>query len=382
MEDRGFVSGGFEMENGVFTRVYTQEELLADIRDHSEAKPFSEKIEVDLQGKYVIPGLIDIHIHGAVGADFSDGDEDGLLRMGRYLAGHGITGFAPTSMTLPYAALEKAFAAGLKVKKQEPFGCARVLGIHMEGPFFSEKKKGAQNAAYLRKPDIQFFYDLYERCEGLIKIVDIAAELEGAVPFTKAAGSCCTVSIAHSDAGYEAAKAVYEAGARHLTHLFNAMPPIHHRNPGVIGAASENEAVVAELICDGIHVHPSAVRLAFKMFPGRLCLISDALRCLGMPDGSYILGGQSVNLKDHIARLSDGTIAGAASDLYDDMRNAVSFGIDKTEAIRAATILPAKEIGADQEVGSITAGKRADFVVCREDLTRERVFLGGTEVTE
>ena len=232
----------------------------------------------------------------------------------------------------------------------------------------------------MKLPDLDGFRRLWEGCGGLVRIVDVAPELEGAVPFTAGAKELCTVSVAHTDADYDAAKAVYAAGASHLTHLYNAMPPIHHRKPGVIGAASERDDVIAELICDGLHVHPGAVRMAFKLFPGRICLISDSLRCCGMPDGEYELGGQQVFLSGGVARLADGTIAGAASDLYQDLRNAISFGIDRDEVIRATTIRPAREIGCEAEIGSIEAGKRADFVVCGVDLEREAVYIGGERV--
>ena len=360
----GFVYGGFLVENGRFARV------------------FAGKADggTDLHGAYVIPGLVDIHTHGAANADFSDGDAEGLRRMAAHLARCGVTSFAPTSMTLPYETLAAAFQTAAEVRENRPRGCARVMGIHMEGPYFSEKKKGAQNGAYLKLPDLEGFRKLQAGCGNLVRIVDLAPELPGVVPFTEGAKALCTVSVAHTDADYEQAKAVYDAGATHLTHLYNAMPPIHHRKPGVIGAASERENVVAELICDGLHVHPGAVRMAFKLFPGRVCLISDSLRCCGMPDGEYELGGQQVFLSGGVARLSDGTIAGAASDLYADMQNAVAFGIDRDEAIRAATIRPAREIGRADEIRSIEEGKLADFVVCGADLTREAVYIGGEAV--
>ena len=360
----GFVHGGFTVEGGRFGEVFAGD----------------RKGGADLHGAHVIPGLVDIHTHGAANADFSDGDVEGLKRMAAHLAKCGVTSFAPTSMTLPYEVLAAAFQTAVELRENRPAGCARVMGIHMEGPYFSEKKKGAQNGAYLKLPDPDGFRKLWEGCGGLVRIVDVAPELEGAVAFTEAAKELCTVSVAHTDADYDAAKAVYEAGASHLTHLYNAMPPIHHRKPGVIGAASERDDVIAELICDGLHVHPGAVRMAFKLFPGRICLISDSLRCCGMPDGEYELGGQQVFLSGGVARLADGTIAGAASDLYQDLRNAISFGIDRDEVIRAATIRPAREIGCEAEIGSIEAGKRADFVVCGVDLEREAVYIGGERV--
>ena len=199
--------------------------------------------------------------------------------------------------------------------------------------------------------------------------------------FAAQAAKLCTVSIAHTDCSYEDAASVFAAGARHLTHLYNAMPGIHHRKPGPIGAASEREDVIAELICDGQHVHPSAVRMAFRLFPGRICLISDALRCCGMPDGQYTLGGQDVWLENNLARLADGTIAGSATNLYLCMQKAISFGIPMEKAIRSATIIPARQIGREAEIGSIEPGKLADFVVCAPDLTPKAVYLGG-EIVE
>lgn len=357
-----FIHGSFCVEDGRFTKVIDY---------------VPEEEGIDLEGAFVIPGLVDIHNHGNSGADFSDGDYAGLAAMAKYLAKNGITSFAPASMTLPYDVLEKAFSAGAKLREEKPAGCSRIMGIQMEGPFFSEKKKGAQNGAYLREPDFAAFKKLYDSCGGLVRIVDLAPELPGAVEFVRKASELCTVSVAHTDSGYEDAKAVFDAGATHLTHLFNAMPPIHHRKPGVIGAASENEKVQAELICDGMHVHPSSVRMAFRLFPGRICLVSDALRCCGMPDGAYELGGQQVFLQGGIAKLADGTIAGSATNLYACMQNAVKFGISKEEAILSATMNPAKALGCGHEIGSIAPGKRADFVICDENLDRKQVWIAG-----
>ena len=357
-----FVHGSFRVADGRFT------EVLSEV-------PAEEG--VDLEGQYVIPGLIDVHNHGNSGADFSDGDYEGLVNMARYLAKSGVTSFAPASMTLPYEVLEKAFATAVRITEEQPDGCARLMGIQMEGPFFSEKKKGAQNGAYLKDPDFQAFKKLYDGCNGLIRIADVAPELPGAVEFTREAAKLCTVSIAHTDASYEEADAVLSAGATHLTHLYNAMPPIHHRKPGVIGAGSERENVIAELICDGEHVHPSSVRMAFKLFPGRICLVSDALRCCGMPNGEYELGGQQVFLEGNVAKLADGTIAGSVTNLYDCMRKAVEFGISREQAILSSTIIPARQLQREQEIGSIAPGKLADFVVCGENLEKKVVYLGG-----
>ena len=361
-----FQHGSFRVENGKFAEILT-------------TVPAEDGI--DLENQYVIPGLVDVHNHGNSGADFSDGDHDGLVKMARYLAQNGVTSFAPASMTLPYDVLEAAYKTAVQLKKAQPEGCARLIGIQMEGPFFSEKKKGAQNGAYLRDPDFTAFKRLYDVSEGLLRIADVAAELPGAVEFTEKASKLCTVSIAHTDCTYEEATAVFDAGASHLTHLYNAMPGIHHRKPGVIPAAVENEQVSAELISDGQHVHPASVRLAFRMFgPARMVLISDSLRCCGMPDGEYELGGQPVFLQGGVARLSDGTIAGSATNVYDCMLRAISFGIPREDAVRAATYNPARQLGCLDEVGSIRDGKQADFVICDAELNRREVWLAGEKL--
>lgn len=357
-----FEKGAFSVEDGKFCNVLGAEQADA----------------VDLEGAYVIPGLIDVHNHGNSGADFSDGDSAGVEKMARYLARNGVTSFAPASMTLPYETLKKAFAAAREFVDRKLPDAAVLRGIQMEGPFFAEAKKGAQNGAYLRLPDYEAFAELNRSCGGLVKIVDVAPELDGAEAFIRKARRDCTVSIAHSDADYEAARRGIAAGVTHLTHLYNAMPGLHHRKPGTIAAAAEAEQVSAEIISDGYHVHPAMVRLAFRLFgAARMVLISDALRCCGMPNGEYELGGQQVYLNGGVAKLADGTLAGSVTNLYDCMLRAISFGIPREEAVRAATYNPARQIGALDEVGSITDGKRADFVLCDAALQRKQVCLGG-----
>ena len=365
--DFQFHTGAFEVKDGKFGTI-----LPGAVPDDA----------IDLQGATVIPGLVDVHSHGNCGADFSDGDYEGLKKMARYYAGVGVTSFAPASMTLPYDVLEKAFGNARRLADERPEGHAVLRGIQMEGPYFSYKKRGAQNADYLKEPDFEGFAKLQEACGGLVRIVDIAPELPGAAEFVEKAKALCTVSVAHTDSDYDHAKAAFDAGATHLTHLYNAMPGIHHRNPGVIPAAVENEQVRAEIICDGQHIHPASVRLAFSMFGGeRMILVSDSGRCCGMPDGSaFDLGGQTAWLRDGVARLGDGTIACSAANLYQCLVNAIAFGIREEDAVRAASYNPACAIGAEREVGSIQTGKQADFLVCSPDYSSCRVFLAGNAI--
>ncbi|MBR4972159.1 MAG: N-acetylglucosamine-6-phosphate deacetylase [Oscillospiraceae bacterium] len=365
--DFQFHTGAFEVKDGKFAAVLP------------EAVP---EDAIDLGGATVIPGLVEVHSHGAAGADFSDGDYEGLKSMAAYYAANGVTSFAPASMTLPYDVLAKAFGNAKRLVEEHTPGLAVLRGIQMEGPYFSYAKRGAQNADYLKDPDFEGFRALYEACGGLIRIVDVAPELPGAADFVAKAKDLCTVSVAHTDSGYQDAKAVFDAGATHLTHLYNAMPPIHHRNPGVIPAASENKNVQAEIICDGYHIHPASVRLAFTMFPGRMVLVSDSGRCAGQPEGyQFDLGGQMAEIRGGVAKLvGTETIACSAANLWQCLNNVLSWNIAEEEAIRAATYNPAKAIGAEKLVGSIEAGKVADFIICSPDYTQKRVFLAGNEL--
>lgn len=366
-EDRSFRRGSFQVENNLFTDVCFEEESSG---------------EVDLQGAYVIPGLVDTHIHGAAGADFSDGDLQGLLRMGEYLAREGITSFVPTTMTIPFEQVKRAIRTAKEYEKKEDRTKARLAGIHMEGPFLAKEKKGAQNEAFLQEPDLEAFLECCQLSGGNIRIVDVAPELPGALELIKriTADTNCRVSVGHSSANYEQALEAFRAGSKRVTHVMNAMTPFHHRDPGILGAAFDQKDAVAELICDGYHVHESAVRMVFSLFHGRICLVSDALRCLGQPEGEYELGGQQIFLAEGCARLSDGTLAGAAANLYEGMQKAIAFGIEKEQAIAAATCISADSIGK-RDIGRIAPGCYADFLVCDEQIRKKYVYLGGKRIS-
>ena len=333
---------------------------------------------LDVTGKYVTPGFVDIHIHGSKGSDFCDAGAEHIETMSAYLGGEGVTSFCGTTMAFDEPILTEIIEVAKPYINKETGG-AVLRGINMEGPFFSKAKKGAQAEKYIIDPDIEMFERLYAVSGGAIRLVDVAPELEGCIPFIEQTSKKCVVSIAHTTANYGQAKAAFAAGASHVTHLFNAMPPFGHRDPGVVGAASDDAAHV-EMISDGIHLHPAVVRSVFRWFGAeRVCLISDSMRAAGMPNGVYSLGGQTVYMTDGKATLEDGTIAGSATCLAECFRRAVGFGVPLEMALRAATINPAQAVGLFDTVGSITEGKRADVLVLDETLHPEKIFIGGVQ---
>lgn len=338
--------------------------------------------ELDAAGKYVTPGFVDIHIHGAAGSDFCDGMDgsDKYVRaMQKYLGSQGVTSFLGTTMAFSEEILDRIFDTARPIFGQEGYG-AILRGVNMEGPFFNKAKKGAQAEEYIIDPDWEMFQRLWERSGHNIRLVDVAPELPGALEFAQKASKLCTVSVAHTCATYEEATAAFANGFTHTTHLFNAMPAFTHRAPGVVGAASDFAEHI-EMICDGIHLNPSVVRAVFNMFgPDRVCIISDAMQACGMPNGEYSLGGQKVFMTDGLATLADGTIAGSATCQAEGFRRAVKFGVPLESALKAATINPAKAAGLFDEVGSIAVGKRADVLVLGADLHPEHIFIGGKEL--
>lgn len=334
--------------------------------------------DIDAKGAYIIPGLVDIHTHAAVGEDASDGKPEGISVMARHYASQGVTSWCPTTMTLKEPTLIRA-AKAIKSYRRTPDG-AKVAGINLEGPFVCYAKRGAQNAENLHKPDYEMLCRINEASGGIVKLVTVAPEEDGAIEFIEKASKVCAVSIGHTCADYDTALAAYKAGASHTTHLFNAMPGLAHREPGVVAAARDCSATV-ELICDGLHIHPSVVRLTSALFGDKLCFISDSLRCTYMPDGEYEFGGQTITLKDGKACMTGtDTLAGSTIHLIDAVRRAVKFGLSLEEAVYAATMAPAKVIKADDKIGSLEIAKCADFVILDKKLNVMDVYIDGEAI--
>lgn len=345
----------------------------------------SDKTEIDGTGCYAIPGLTDIHFHGCVGYDFCDGTREAIDAMAAYEASVGVTNIVPATMTLGEDTLLeicKAAKAYREEGRQE--GRARLCGINMEGPFVAPSKKGAQNGNYIRTPDIEMFDKLNEASGNMVKLIAIAPEVEGAMDFIEKRHNKVVMSLAHTAADYDTAICAFEKGASHVTHLYNAMNPYTHRAPGVVGAAADTEKAEVELICDGVHIHPAAVRTTFKIFgDDRIILISDSMMATGLEDGDYSLGGQAVKVVGNLATLKDGTIAGSATNLMDCVRTVVmKMGIPIESAVKCAAVNPAKSVGIYDQYGSITPGKKANVVLLKkEDLALRQVIIEGERIS-
>jgi len=329
--------------------------------------------DLDAQGCYVIPGLVDIHTHGAVGEDFSDGKPEALQPMADYYAAHGVTSFLATTMTLKEDVLAPAMHA---IRDFRRTGGAKCAGIHLEGPFLSYAKRGAQAAENLHLPDSALFDRLNAASGNQVKMVTVACEEAGAMEFITHVSRQAVVSLGHTSCTYEQAMEAFGRGASHATHLFNGMDGLHHRKPGIIAAAMDAGASV-ELICDGLHIHPAVIRLVHKLYGDKLNLISDSLRCAGMPDGDYELGGQPITMKNGKATLSGtDTLAGSSISMLDALRNVVRFGLPLADAVYAASTAPALAAGL-YHTGSLQAGKCADLLVLDKHLKLKAVFVDG-----
>lgn len=382
-EDKTFEEGQIVIKNGVFA------EGTAEAQGEADAGKEAERGEevIDGEGCYAIPGLVDLHFHGCKGYDFCDGTEEAIAEIAKYEAQIGVTAIAPATMTLPVEELKHILAVAASYQKkagtENPLG-ADLIGVNMEGPFISPEKKGAQDARNIIPCSTEICRQFLDASEGLVKFVGIAPEEnENALEFVRQMKDQVRISLAHTNADYDRAKAAFDAGACHAVHLYNAMPAFTHRAPGVVGAVSDSPHVKAELICDGVHIHPSTVRATFKMLGSdRMILISDSMRATGMPDGRYLLGGLEVDVVgNHATLVSDGALAGSATNLMDCMKTAVKeMDIPLETAVACATMNPARALGEYGKYGSITPGKKGNVVLLDRDLNTKMVIKDGVVI--
>ncbi len=359
-------------EDGTFQErtVYVENGKIVD----GKGSPQNEII--DASGLYAIPGLIDIHFHGCVGNDFSNGTHEAIYKIAAYELSQGITSICPATMTLPKKQIARICETAGSYHGE---GGATLRGINLEGPFISPKKKGAQKADHIILPDAGLLREWIRLSNGLCRLIDIAPEMDGAMDFIRDMRDGIHISLAHTTADYDTAKLAFELGADHITHLYNAMPGFSHRAPGVVGAGAERDDIYAELICDGVHVHPSVIRATLKLYGNdRVVFISDSMEATGLLDGQYMLGGQQVTVHGNEARLSDGTLAGSVTNLMGCVRFAVKHaGIALGAAVKCATVNPAKSIGIYDEVGSISEGKAADILLINEQMELSTIIHNG-----
>lgn len=333
---------------------------------------------INAEGDYLIPGLIDLHIHGYLGTDVTDADSEALEMISRGILKNGVTAYLPTAMTASYETLENIFSVIRGAMKELPKDCAEVLGVHSEGPFINASKKGAQPEEHIKAPDAEFV----KKHKDVIKLITLAPETDKDFSAIKCicADTDAIVSMGHTAMDYDTAMRSIDAGVRHATHLFNAMTPITHREPGAAGAALFSDKVSCELICDEFHVNPALFAPVFKMKGKKLNLITDCMRAGGLADGEYDLGGQNVTVKGIQCRLADGTIAGSVLTLNKAVYNISKHGVPLHEAVNAATLYPAMTLGIENERGAIRVGLKADMVICDKEMNVKQVIKDGETV--
>lgn len=358
--------------------IYTEQGVLRDvglrvqegiIREFASCKS-PTKNNISFPSTYhLLPGFIDLHVHGANHCDVMDATSESLQTMSKALAAEGTTGFLATTMTASASAIEKALRNANDFM-QKPAEGAQVLGIHLEGPFISPNKAGAQNAKHILQPDIDQFKQWQKISGNNIKIVTLAPELPNSMAFIAYLKKHNIVAaIGHSDATYAESKCAIECGCDYVTHLFNAMRGIHQREPGVVTSALLSDSVYAEMIVDGAHLHPAIIQLILKLKKDKLILVTDAIRAKCLTDGIYDLGGQSVEVKQGIAALADGTLAGSILSIPKALQNMLKFtSIKLNDLVKMTSENPAKVLGIFDKKGSISLNKEADFVVLDENL--------------
>lgn len=367
------------VENGlVVIKNELIEEIIESVGNHHQ--PSFETH--DFSGYWVSPGLIDIHLHGALGKEVMDGEVDSLKKIAEHQAACGVTAFFPTTLTAPFEAVIRAIetvreAAGEDLPSE-------IAGIHLEGPYVSLKRKGAQDTKYLREIKEEDLERLQEALGSLKTLITIAPEAGRNKEYIqKMVGLGWVVSLGHSDATYDEAIEAVEAGANHATHLFNAWRELHHREPGGIGAVLDKEQVFVELITDGIHVHPSFIRLAvFRKGPEKICLITDSLKAAGLPDGTYNWGEMEIVLKGAEVRLKDsGVLAGSVLHLNHGLRNVYQWtGLPIHQVVRMASLTPAESVGLGYLLGSLEKGKLANVAVFDRNFETVATYLRGKKV--
>ena len=333
---------------------------------------------IDAMGHYVAPGLVDVHIHGYLGADASDGDAAGLRTLAKGILQNGVTSFLPTTMTLPWDQLDRAFQTirCLMAESADPaFPGAQALGCHAEGPFINPKRKGAQAESAILPPDAEKLLPYRD----VVRLVTLAPEMPGAPECIDALKNWTRVSIGHTDTDYDTALLALAAGADHFTHTFNAMTGLDHRRPGAVGAALSSDAY-CELIADTFHVHPAVFPILRACKRDRLVLISDCTRAGGLKDGQYELGGQPIFVHGIECRLADGTIAGSVLKLNDAVKNYRDCAhAPMHEAVACASLYPARSIGADDRKGSLCPGKDADIILLDDGCRVHGAWIMGNQ---
>lgn len=335
---------------------------------------------LDATGCVILPGFIDVHVHGSAGYDTMDAQGEALSALARFFAQHGVTGFLPTTMTAPHDATRAAVQA-VAQHPAVPEAGARLLGVHLEGPYISPKYPGAQPATYIRRANLDEFHELL--AAGPIRMITLAPEEPGAdALIAEALRHNVKVVLGHTNATYEEAEAAIAAGVSQATHTFNAMSPLHQRRPGTLGAVLSNDAIYAQVIGDNFHVHPAGVKiLARCKGVGRTILITDAMRATAQPDGEYDLGGQMVTVKDGQCRLPDGTLAGSTLTMERGLRNFVAAtGLSLAEAWPISSRTPAQALGFDQALGAIAPGYQADLVLLDPQLQVVATIVAGRAV--
>lgn len=374
-----FIGGKFMMADFIVEDGYFSEISVSGNSPEAYISSVEVKDIADYSDKIIIPGFIELHSHGCMGYDFTTCDIESIEKMCKFYAKNGVTSLLATTMTIDYDIYKTAMKT-IHSAMEKDFEGSRIIGINMEGPFLGADKKGAHDTKYLLPVDSEKYEELNLLSGDHIRIIDLDPNLSGSLGFIKKYSENKIISLAHTSCTYDKAMEAIKAGATHITHLFNAMNGLHHREPGIVGALSDSE-VYAEIICDGIHIHPSVIRLMFKAVPEKLILISDSMSAAGLEDGSYELGGQKVNVTKGKATLEDGTIAGSTTTIYEAFKNIIAFGVPAEEAVLSATLYPAKAIHEHQRIGSIAVGKHADFIVMDKEYNILEVYIDGKKVS-